>query len=75
MTTRKKLNTLDAAEYLGIQPNTLEVWRSQGKGPRYAKLGRRVMYDLNDLENWFSAQCVETIDTTTKPMRPRLGGQ
>ena len=25
--TQKKLNTAEAAEYLGVRPNTLEVWR------------------------------------------------
>lgn len=70
----KKLNTTDAATYLGIQPNTLEAWRSQGKGPRYAKLGRRVMYDLNDLENWFTAKCVETSDSASEPVHSSRGG-
>jgi hypothetical protein len=44
----KKLNTHEAAAFLGIKPNTLEVWRCQKKGPKYSKLGSRVMYDQQD---------------------------
>jgi predicted site-specific integrase-resolvase len=33
----------------GISPRTLERWRSQGKGPRYVKLGKRVFYRPEDL--------------------------
>ncbi len=37
----KKLNTQEAAAYLGVKPCTLELWRSLKKGPSYRKLGRR----------------------------------
>ena len=39
----KKLNTQEAADYLGVKPCTLELWRCPKKGPRYFKLGSRVM--------------------------------
>lgn len=39
----KKLNTQEAAAYLGVKPCTLELWRCRKKGPRYFKLGSRVM--------------------------------
>ena len=63
MIPKQKLNTQEAAAYLGIQPNTLEVWRCKHKGPRYAKLGSRVMYDIEDLEDWFASRCVHTRDS------------
>ncbi|NDV23844.1 AlpA family transcriptional regulator [Desulfovibrio sp. JC022] len=44
------LSTKEAAEKLGLSPGTLEVWRCLGKGPRYIKIGRRVGYDLKDLD-------------------------
>ncbi|GAB6038047.1 hypothetical protein JCM15519_26060 [Fundidesulfovibrio butyratiphilus] len=59
----KSLNTKDAAAFLGLSAGTLEVWRSQGKGPKYAKLGRRVLYDPADLESFRNARKVLTIDT------------
>lgn len=50
MAKKPKLNTEEVAEYCGIKKNTLEVWRCKHKGPRYYKLGSRVLYDIDDLE-------------------------
>jgi hypothetical protein len=33
------LSNKEAARLLGIRPNTLEIWRVQGKGPAFLKLG------------------------------------
>lgn len=33
-----------------ISPRTLEQWRWQGKGPKYLKIGARVVYRLEDVE-------------------------
>jgi len=43
------LTTQDAAELLRINPETLKVWRAKGGGPRFVKLGRRVLYRREDL--------------------------
>lgn len=44
---------LEAAQLLGCKPHTLAVWRIQGKGPRYVKLGGgkagRIAYAPADL--------------------------
>ena len=61
MIPKQKLNTQEAAAYLGIQPNTLEVWRCKHKGPRYAKLGTRVLYDKADLDEFFASRSIETL--------------
>ncbi len=34
----------------GISERTLEQWRWQGRGPKYLKLGGRVVYRLADVE-------------------------
>lgn len=39
----------------GISKNTLAMWRYEGKGPRYRKLGRVVVYALDELEAWIEA--------------------
>jgi predicted DNA-binding transcriptional regulator AlpA len=44
-----------AAAFLGLQTATLAKWRWAGSGPRYRKLGRRVLYDLRDLEAFIAA--------------------
>lgn len=33
-----------------ISPRTLEQWRWLGKGPRFMKIGARVLYDLREVE-------------------------
>ena len=35
-----------------ISPRTLEQWRWQGRGPRFLKLGGRVIYRLSDVERF-----------------------
>nr|WP_321256880.1 helix-turn-helix domain-containing protein [uncultured Pseudodesulfovibrio sp.] len=57
------LNTIKAAKYLGLCPGTLEVWRCHGRGPRYSKLGRRVMYEQTDLDQFVLWGKVHTTDS------------
>ena len=40
------------AEKLGRNPRTLQRWRTKGKGPASTKIGRKVFYELNDLQEW-----------------------
>jgi predicted DNA-binding transcriptional regulator AlpA len=40
------LRTQEAARFLGLSPRTLEKHRTYGTGPRYSKLGGRVVYSL-----------------------------
>jgi len=46
------LKTADAAILAGVSPKTLENLRYLGGGPKYLKLGRRVVYDPRDIEAW-----------------------
>ncbi|MCD7984832.1 MAG: helix-turn-helix domain-containing protein [Desulfovibrio sp.] len=62
---QRRINTAEAAEYLGVRPGTMEVWRSLGKGPRYIKLGARVVYEIADLDAFAASRVVETSDTAT----------
>lgn len=57
------LNNQAAAEYLNLSPRTLEKQRVNGGGPRFRKLGRRVVYALADLDAWANARiCDNTSD-------------
>jgi hypothetical protein len=53
------LNNSQAADYLGISPGTLTVWRCE---KRYAvpfiKVGRKVLYDVNDLAAFLESRKV-----------------
>ena len=46
----RHLNQKDLADRWLISPRTLEQWRWQGRGPRYLKIGGRVVYRLSDIE-------------------------
>lgn len=48
------LTTPMAAHYLGLSPATLETMRTRGGGPVFVKLGRRVLYQREDLDQWLS---------------------
>lgn len=38
--TNELLNNEQTAELLGIKSNTLEIWRTKGKGPAFVKYGQ-----------------------------------
>jgi len=44
------LRTPEAARLLGLSGRTLEKHRVYGTGPRYRKIGGRVVYALDDLK-------------------------
>lgn len=52
---RRMLRTDEAAAYCGSSASTFEKLRLFGGGPRYVKLGRRVVYDQADLDAWLDA--------------------
>lgn len=39
-----------------LSPRTLEQWRWLGKGPKFLKIGARVLYREEDVEVWEAAQ-------------------
>ena len=46
---RRVLNENELAQRWGISPKTLQRWRSEGRGPRYLKLSKRVSYPLESV--------------------------
>lgn len=50
--TDKAMSEKEAAEYLGLRPNTLSNWRITRKGPPYYRVGGRIIYRLKELEFW-----------------------
>ncbi len=58
------LDTKQAAVFLGLRPGTLAVWRMEGRGPGYVKLGKRVVYRRDALERF---QAAHTIDPERDP--------
>lgn len=52
----KHLNQIDLADRWNISHRTLERWRWTGEGPRFIKLGGRVLYRLGDVEAFEAEQ-------------------
>lgn len=45
----------DAAETLGVHRTWLSVRRRAGEGPRYLRVGNRILYDPQDLDDWLES--------------------
>lgn len=43
------INENELATRWGVSPKTLQRWRSEGRGPRYLKLSKRVSYPLDEI--------------------------
>jgi predicted DNA-binding transcriptional regulator AlpA len=48
-----RMRSEGAAQYLGLKVKTLAQMRSEGRGPRYVKIGR-VFYFKADLDAWIA---------------------
>ncbi len=53
---RQYLTSDEAAERCRISTSTIERLRSTGDGPRFARIGGRVIYDAADLGEWVETQ-------------------
>ena len=51
----RRLSVAEAANYLGLAVSTLNKRRVTGDTPAFVKLGRRVLYDSKDLDEWLAA--------------------
>lgn len=47
-----RMDTSEAAQYLGLSPRTLMNKRNLKIGPSYIKIGGRVVYDRTDLDEY-----------------------
>ncbi|TIH11637.1 DNA-binding protein [Marinifilum sp. JC120] len=59
---RKETFTVEeAAEFLTVKKNTLDHWRSNGEGPRFSTLGRRIVYRRDDLVKFIEDNAVRVV--------------
>jgi excisionase family DNA binding protein len=49
------LSTKEAAQYLGLGESTLEKLRLTGRGPRYSRPLRKIIYYRDDLDSFVAA--------------------
>jgi hypothetical protein len=60
------LDQSEAAEFIGLTPNTLMAWRSRKlPGPAYIKVGGRVKYDVRDLVAYLESRKVHAAELPT----------
>jgi hypothetical protein len=72
----EKFDTGEAAKYTKLSASTLAKRRVFGGGPKYLKLGRRVVYSKRDLDIWLDAhRRTSTSDSgkKTSEASPNLG--
>jgi hypothetical protein len=53
---RRFYTTPEFAEVARVPADTARWWRYIGKGPQSFKLGRRVLYRVEDVEAWLAEQ-------------------
>ena len=46
---RAYLPVIEAAEFLGLSKQQMDLWRMKGGGPAYHKVGRKCLYAVDDL--------------------------
>lgn len=57
------LTEAETSEVFEVPRSTLRCWRSQGKGPRYFKAGRRVKYLAADVDAFLVGKPIQTTDS------------
>jgi hypothetical protein len=76
--TINNLTTLtagEAAKILGLSTSTLAKLRLGGNGPVYCKLGRRVVYRLEDLAAWLESRVTRNTSDADARLPKSLTGQ
>jgi predicted site-specific integrase-resolvase len=65
----RHLNQRELAERWNISARSLERWRWIGEGPRFLKLGGRVVYRLEDIER-YEAEQLRDSTAASAPLQP-----
>jgi len=59
ITARDMLTRAEAAEYLGLRPQTLATWATTGRYDLpFVRVGRAVRYRRADLDAWLASRTV-----------------
>ncbi|MFZ3592239.1 helix-turn-helix transcriptional regulator [Streptomyces sp. BH104] len=68
--------TPEAARLTGLSIKTLWNYSTQGKGPKVARIGRKLAYPIAELEAWRDAELNPEPDAqaihASRPAEPRL---
>jgi hypothetical protein len=61
------LDTAEVAARIRTPEATVRSWRRRGIGPAFSRVGRRVLYDLADVDGFIAAGRVKTSGTVVAP--------
>jgi predicted DNA-binding transcriptional regulator AlpA len=50
------IDTKEVSKRTGLSVKTLKHYRLDGEGPPFSKIGRRVVYQVADVENWMNSK-------------------
>ena len=53
----------EAADFLSLSNRTLQAWRVRGCGPKFVKVGRSVRYQVEDVQEFVSANVHQSTST------------
>ena len=68
------LSDSEIAEILGIHRETVYRMRKKGEGPKFAKIGKKVLCLKDDFFNWFQAQYSANNLQTDSVLKEHHGG-
>src|SRR2546426_4411025 len=61
------LSPEELAAMVELSPKTLADWRSARKGPCYLRVGRKIWYPKDLVDDWLETQIQEGENVTSKP--------
>ncbi len=64
---RRVLSENELAQRWGVSPKTLQRWRSEGRGPHYLKLSKRVTYPLETITEY--EHCALHVSTSERVVK------
>jgi len=58
--TKKYLTPAEVSARFSVSVRTLANWRTLGQGPKFTKMGGKVMYPIDQVEHWESRNTVQS---------------
>jgi predicted DNA-binding transcriptional regulator AlpA len=59
------------AQALGVSEATLQLWRQNGNGPPFVKMGKNVLYRVSDVHRWLENNITDRVrERTTTEVPP-----
>lgn len=50
------LTTAELADLFRTSPESVRYWRTMGTGPKSIKVGKRILYDREEVERWAASK-------------------